>query len=108
MQPGTAWAFGKSGGTAARHAYNYNRRLGSRAFTAEITQAETRSSDYADVFTVGDKVYDVSGFYSGASDEEEAFIFEMPLDELQPTVSPVEFHGLTWSGSMTESMYSGG
>ncbi len=81
---------------------------GTEPFTAEVIESETGGRDYTGVFTVDDKVYNVSGFYSGASDGEEAFIFEIPLDEIQPAVSPAEFYGLTWSGAMTESTYSGG
>ncbi len=80
---------------------------GTEPFTAEITRTET-GGDYTGVFTVGDTVYNVSGFYNGTNDEGEIFIFELPLGELQPTVSPAEFYGLTWSGPMTENTYSGG
>ncbi len=77
-------------------------------FTAEITQAKAGSTNYAGVFTVSGKVYNVTGFYHGTNDEGEIFIFEIPLDELQPTVSPVEFYGMRWSGPLTENTYSGG
>ena len=80
---------------------------GTQAFTAEISELESEDADYAGVFTVGDKVYSVTGFYNGTNDEGEIFIFKIPLDELQPTVSPIRFDGMMWSGPMTENTYSG-
>ncbi len=77
-------------------------------FTAEITEIDAEDADYTGVFTVGDKVYNVTGFYNGTNYEGDAFIFQIPLEELQPTVSPVEFYGMMWSGQMTEDTYSGG
>lgn len=81
---------------------------GTQPFTAEITEINAEDADYAGVFTVGDKVYNVTGLYSGTNDEGDAFVFQIPLEELQPTVSPVEFYGMMWSGQMTEDGYSGG
>lgn len=81
---------------------------GTQPFTAEITESAAEEAEYAAVFTVGDTVYDVTRFYNGTNDEGDIFIFEVPLDQLQPTVSPVEFYGLMWSGPMTEDTYSGG
>lgn len=69
---------------------------------------DAEDADYTAVFTVGDEVYNVTGFYNGTNDEGDIFIFEIPLAELQPTVSPVEFYGMMWSGPMTEDTYSGG
>jgi hypothetical protein len=81
---------------------------GTEPFTAEIVAGEAEDADYAGVFTVGDEVYNVTGGYNGRNNEGDIFIFEVPLEELQPTVSPVEFYGMMWSGPLTEDSYSGG
>lgn len=79
--------------------------LGTEPFAAEITQA---GAAYEGVFTVGETTYNVNGFYNGTSKEGDIFIFDVPLEELQPTVSPVEFYGMMWSGPMAGDTYSGG
>lgn len=79
---------------------------GTEAFTATVT--ERGPTDYTGVFTVGDRTYNVSGFYSGKNSEGDAFVFQIPLAELGPTVSPAPNPGLAWSGQMTKSSFTGG
>ncbi|ADI15971.1 hypothetical protein [Truepera radiovictrix] len=80
---------------------------GTEPFTAEITALEPEEATYAGVFTVGDEVYQVTGCYSGASDEGDVFVFTIPLEALQPTRSPPRFYGMSWSGSLVGNDYSG-
>ena len=80
---------------------------GTEPFTAEITQVGAENADYAGVFAVGNEVYNVTGRFNGSNQDGEYFVFEAPLSELQPTVSPVTPLGFTWSGLMTEDTYQG-
>ena len=75
-------------------------------FTADITQ--TGVADYEGVFTVGERTYNVTGFYSGTNSEGYAFTFQVPLAELGPTALPTINPGVAWSGQLTERGYSGG
>lgn len=79
---------------------------GTEPFTAEITRIS--AAYYEGIFRVGEKTCNVTGSYNGTGDEGSVFAFSIPLEELGPTVSPGIFPGLTWSGSLTESTYSGG
>lgn len=56
---------------------------------------------------MGDRTYDVTGRFNGAVQGEEYFVFEAPLSELGPAVSPAPPLGFTWSGAATESAYKG-
>lgn len=61
---------------------------GTEPFAAEITEVAAVDADYAGVFTVGNEVYNVTGVYNGTNDEGDIFVFKIPLEELQPAVSP--------------------
>lgn len=80
---------------------------GTQPFTAEITEIEAEEADYAGVFSVGDTSYEVTGRFNGRNQEGEYFVFEAPLSELQPALSPVTPLGFTWSGLMTQDTYQG-
>jgi hypothetical protein len=80
---------------------------GTQSFTAEITEIEDENADYAGVFTVGDEVYNVIGRYNGYY-QGEIFVFQAPLSEVQPALSPVTPLGFNWSGVMTKNTYQGG
>lgn len=98
MQSSATRAISKSGGRVAGD-IDCSR---TQPFTAEITEVEAEDADYAGVFMVGDEVYNVRGGYNGTNDEGDIFIFQIPLEEFQPTVSPVEFYGMMWSGPMAK------
>ncbi len=59
------------------------------------------------MFTVGDEVYEVTGGNRHLNGESERFTFSIPIEEFQPTLSPVEFYGMMWSGPMTATTYVG-
>lgn len=84
---------------------------GTQTFTAEIRAVEGSSTDYTGVFIVGEAVYNVTGVNTGLTDDANAggeiYIFQIPLEALQPAVTPVEFYGMNWSGSLTDTSFSG-
>jgi len=81
---------------------------GTQPFTAEIAKSASEAGGgFTGVFTVGDKVYEVTGGNRHINGKSEIFTFSIPLEELQPTLSPVEFYGMMWSGPMIENTYSG-
>ncbi len=59
------------------------------------------------MFTIGNEVYKVAGGNRYIDGESKIFTFSIPMDDLQPTLSPVEFYGIVWRGPMIENTYSG-
>ncbi len=79
---------------------------GFQPFTAQIEGAP--ENGFTSVFTVSDTSFAVTGRYSYTSDAgEELYVFESLEAELVPAVVPALFTGLVWSGSLTETAYSG-
>lgn len=76
---------------------------GSQPFTAEVSAAAGSSSDYSGVFTVGSQLYNVTGAHQSGN----VYLFNVPIDEIQPAVTPEEFFGMAWSGMLTETSISG-
>ncbi len=79
---------------------------GNQAFTAQIVLEED-GGDFTGMFTVGNQTFSTAGFSYTRTAGEVQLTFQSPGGVLVPQVSPALFTGLTWTGSLTQTTFSG-